>query len=129
MQAGKSRFRRTREQTLLRRKLKQQASRTEKKLWPHLRADRTGASFRKQYSVLKYFADYACVPLKLVIEVDGPAHDAERDSIRDHRIERKGFEVLRFSAQEIDQNLEGVISTIYDTVQLKLMEQRTKSET
>jgi very-short-patch-repair endonuclease len=72
----------------------------------------------------EYFADYACVPLKPVVEVDGPAHDTNRDSIRDHRIERKGYDVLRFSVQEIDENLDGVVSTIYDVVQLKLMAQQ-----
>jgi very-short-patch-repair endonuclease len=127
MQDEKPRFKRTREETLLRRKLKQLASKTEKKLWPHLRADRMGAPFRRQYSVSKYFADYACLPLKLVVEIDGPMHEAARDSIRDHRIERRGFDVIRFGVQEIDGNLDGVISTIYDAVQLKLMARRVKS--
>jgi very-short-patch-repair endonuclease len=59
-----------------------------------------GASFRRQYSVSKYFADYCCVPLKLVVEIDGIAHDAVADSIRDHRINERGFDVLRFTVQE-----------------------------
>ena len=117
----KSKFARTREQTLFARKLKKQASETEKKLWPHLRADKMGASFRRQYSVSKYFTDYACVPLKLVVEVDGPMHDTGRDSVRDDRIGTEGFDVLRFGVQEIEGNLQGVVETIYGAVQTKLM--------
>jgi very-short-patch-repair endonuclease len=74
-----------------------------------------------QYSVSKYFADCCCVPLKLVVEIDGIAHDAVADSIRDHRINERGFDVLRFTVQEIDSNLEGVVETIYREVQLRLM--------
>jgi very-short-patch-repair endonuclease len=123
---ARPRFRRTREETLFSRKLKQQASKTEKKLWPRLRSGQMGAPFRRQYSVSKYFTDYACVPLKFVVEVDGPMHDGAADSVRDYRIERRGFEVLRFGVQEIDENLEGVVSTIYDAVQLRLMERKVK---
>jgi very-short-patch-repair endonuclease len=87
-----------------------------------------GAPFRRQYSISKYFTDYACVPLKLIVEVDGPMHDAVRDSIRDDRVERRGFDVLRFSVQEIDGNLGGVVSTIYDAVQMKLMERQVRQD-
>jgi very-short-patch-repair endonuclease len=128
MTDSKSRFRHTREQTLLSRQLKQQASKTEKKLWPHLRSGKMGAPFRRQYSISKYFTDYSCVPLKLIVEVDGPMHDAVRDSIRDDRVERRGFDVLRFSVQEIDGNLGGVVSTIYDAVQMKLMERQVRQD-
>lgn len=126
--ATPKRFTRTREQTLFAKELRLLASRTEKKIWPHLRAAQVGAPFRRQYPLYKYFTDYACLPLRLVIEVDGPMHDAARDSIRDDRIETRGFDVIRFSAQEIDVNLDGVVSTIYDVVQLRLMERRVRLE-
>ena len=31
-----------------------------------------------------------------------------------------GFDILRFSVQDIDENLEGVVSTIHGEVQLRL---------
>ena len=86
-----------------------------------------GAAFRRQYSVDKYFADYCCVSLRLVIEIDGPAHDAKRDYARDARIGRRGFDVVRFSVQEIDENLAGVIDTIHGEVQLRLARRRALS--
>jgi very-short-patch-repair endonuclease len=47
--------------------------------------------------------------------------------VRDHRIGKRGFDVLRFGVQKIDANLDGVVSTICETVQLKLMAERVKS--
>jgi very-short-patch-repair endonuclease len=120
----RARFTRTREQTLISRKLKREASETEKKLWPRLVRDQMGAPFRRQYRKTAGHADYCCVPLNLMIEIDGPTHDAARDAIRDYRMAHDGFDVLRFSVQEIDRNLEGVVSTIYDAVQLRLMARR-----
>lgn len=56
------------------------------------------------------------MPLKLAVEVDGPTHSAERDSIRDSHLENLGVTILHFSHQEIDENLEGVVNTIHQTV-------------
>ncbi len=67
-----------------------------------------------------YIADFACVAAKLIIEVDGHTHSVERDSIRDHRMNQLGFDILRFSVQEMDENFEGVINTIHAAVQLRL---------
>ena len=111
---------RTPEQTAFARELRRKTSKTERRLWPHLRASQMGAPFRKQHPIDCYFADFCCVPLKLVVEVDGHTHSIERDSVRDHRLNKLGFDVLRFSVQEIDENLEGVVSTIYGEVQLRL---------
>jgi very-short-patch-repair endonuclease len=121
-----SRFSHTRKQTQHARKLRRNASKTERKLWPHLRDGQLGAPFRRQHRIAGKFADYSCVPLKLVVEVDGPLHDIARDSVRDHRMNRQGFDVMRFSVQEIDENLEGVVSTIYDAVQLRLLQQQVE---
>jgi very-short-patch-repair endonuclease len=85
-----------------------------------------GAPFRRQYRAERYYADYCCVPLRLVTEVDGPMHDMARDSIRDDRINTEGFDVIRFSVQELDENFEGVVSTIYDAVQMRLQAQKDK---
>jgi very-short-patch-repair endonuclease len=125
-ESKRNRFARTREQTLVSRKLKRESSQTEKKLWPRLTRSQMGAPFRRQYRAGGGYADYCCLPLKLMVEVDGPTHDAARDSIRDAHMAGDGFDVLRFSVQDIDSNLEGVVSTIYDAVQLRLMEQRHK---
>lgn len=81
-----------------------------------------GAPFRRQHVIGEDFVDYCCVTLGLVIEVDGPLHDLARDSMRDTRLAKRGYEVMRFSVQEMDENLTGVVDTIYGRVQMKLLE-------
>ncbi|HVY88008.1 MAG TPA: DUF559 domain-containing protein [Hyphomonadaceae bacterium] len=115
---------RSRSETIFAQKLRRGASKTERRLWPHLRNSQLGAAFRRQHVIDGVFVDYCCVPLKLVVEVDGPLHDAARDSIRDANLGELGFEVLRFSVQEIDENLDGVVSTIYGVVQMRLHARR-----
>lgn len=74
-----SRYVRTEETPERARDLREDASTTEPKLWPRLCKGRMGASFRKQHPIGPYFADYCCVSLKLVVEVDGPLHDRRSD--------------------------------------------------
>jgi very-short-patch-repair endonuclease len=107
---------RSRRQTIRARELRADVSKTEARLWPHLRNSQLGAPFRRQHPVGPFFPDYFSVPLKLAVEIDGPLHSAEKDSERDHWMQSRGITVLRFSVQEIDENLEGVVSTIRDRI-------------
>ena len=109
---------RSRRQTIRARTLRRNVSKTEHRLWPHLRGSQTGAAFRRQHPVGPYFPDYFCVPLQLAIEVDGPMHDTIKDSERDATLRELGVTMLRFSYQQVDENLEGVIATIRDQVWL-----------
>jgi len=108
---------RTKRQTLRARELRRDVSRTERRLWPHLRNSALGAPFRRQHPIGPFFPDYYCVPLKLAVEVDGPHHDAARDSERDAILATHGVTMLRFSHQEIDENFEGVINTIQQAIE------------
>lgn len=107
---------RTKRQTLRARELRRDVSRTERRLWPHLRNSALGAPFRRQHPVGPFYPDYFCVPLRLAVEVDGPHHDLARDSERDAVLAALGVTMLRFSHQEIDENLDGVINTIHQTI-------------
>jgi very-short-patch-repair endonuclease len=54
------------------RELRLADSRTEQAVWELLRAHRLGGlKFRRQHPIGPYFADFACVARKLVVEVDG----------------------------------------------------------
>jgi very-short-patch-repair endonuclease len=103
-------------QTRRARELRNDVSKTERRLWPHLARSACGAPFRRQHPVGPFYADYYCAPLRLVVEVDGPQHDAARDSERDAWMEARGIDVMRFSHQEIEENLLGVVATIRDRV-------------
>ncbi|MDP3737955.1 MAG: DUF559 domain-containing protein [Hyphomonadaceae bacterium] len=121
-----SRFSRTEDITERARDLREDVSATESKLWPRLCKGRMGASFRQQHPIGPYFADYCCVSLKLVVEVDGPLHDRRRDAARDRFMTARGYDVLRFSVQEMDTNFRGVLETIHDQVQVRLAEKKAR---
>jgi len=48
-----------------------------------------------------YVVDFLCLRHRLIVEADGPFHDAGRDAIRDAWLASQGFRVLRFSNHEI----------------------------
>ncbi|WP_456843490.1 endonuclease domain-containing protein [Bradyrhizobium sp. USDA 4486] len=86
-------------------------------LWSELQAGRlNGASFRRQFPIEHYVADFICHAAKLVIELDGGQHfsdEGERaDAHRSAAIEAKGFRVLRFSNLDVMTNRAGVLETI-----------------
>ena len=54
--------------------------------------------FRRQFPIEPYIADFACLELKLIIELDGGQH-ANRVNYDDQRslfFEQRGFKVMRF---------------------------------
>jgi very-short-patch-repair endonuclease len=99
------------------RQLRKTMTPQEVKLWVHLRSWRKrGFHFRRQSPRLGYIVDFVCMKHKLIIEVDGGQHnsdeDAARDRSRDRRLVRDGFNVLRFWNNEVDRNLDGVLTVI-----------------
>ena len=59
-----------------------------------------------------FIADFYCHPAALVVECDGPIHDPEADAERDDALSRRGFLTLRFSNQEVLQDIERVVERI-----------------
>ena len=97
-------------------------------LWKFvLRASYTGYIFRRQRPVLNYIADFMCLELKLIIEVDGYTHLSEeakvKDKIRQTILEQHGFKVIRFTDGEVLKNLGWVNDQIMQTI--KELENRT----
>jgi very-short-patch-repair endonuclease len=82
-------------------------------LWKELRRRILGAKFRRQVPIGSYIVDFACLPRKLLIEVDGGQHlESATDTERDRWLRSQGFRVLRFWNNEVFQNLQGVLETI-----------------
>jgi very-short-patch-repair endonuclease len=104
------------------RRLRKTMTRQEVKLWVHLRSWRErGFHFRRQSPRGRVIVDFICVRHRLIIEIDGGQHNfdehARRDALRDRRFERDGFQVLRFWNNEVDRNLEGVLTVIDSALQ------------
>jgi very-short-patch-repair endonuclease len=97
--------------------LRRTMTRAETLLWRYLKVNRIdGLSFRRQVPFKNYIADFACLSIKLIVELDGESHDfVERqksDQVRDAFFESQGFHVLRFTNEQVMSNLEGVVEAI-----------------
>ncbi len=71
-----------------------------------------GYTFRRQRPVLHYIADFMCIELMLIIEVDGQTHDWEetvtKDKVRQQELEQAGFTILRFTNMEVLSDIKNV---------------------
>ncbi|MGV3614377.1 MAG: endonuclease domain-containing protein [Fimbriimonas sp.] len=68
-------------------------------LWPYLQNRRfMGVKFRRQAPIGPFIADFLSYDPKLIIELDGGAHDAKElyDENRQAWLESQGYTVLRF---------------------------------
>ncbi|TCD06626.1 DUF559 domain-containing protein [Erythrobacteraceae bacterium CFH 75059] len=85
----------------------------EKRLWRHLSNGQLGGhKFRRQEVIGHRIADFACPVAKVVVEVDGDAHDADDDAVRDDRLEAFGYRVVHVSNADVMNNMEGVLERI-----------------
>jgi very-short-patch-repair endonuclease len=88
---------------------------TERRVWYRLRRRNiSGHKFRRQHPIGPYFADFACLSARLVVEIDGALHeDPERDRRKTDYLEGRGWRVLRVPASETDQGLDDVVASIW----------------
>jgi very-short-patch-repair endonuclease len=98
------------------RKLRREMSLPEVLLWRELRQRPGGFKFRKQHPAGPYSADFFCHAARLVIEVDGEAHERgdrpERDAQRDAWFAERRFKVMRIPAVEVLSDLDAVVRGI-----------------
>ena len=92
----------------------------EQNLWYHLSGNHLGLHFRRQHIIGCYIADFICVKRNLIIEIDGGYHSQEEQKIKDYLrtedLEKMGFEVMRFSNDEIFRNLPEVLDKIFNKI-------------
>jgi leucyl-tRNA synthetase len=83
-------------------------------LWQYLRNNKTGYKIRRQHAIDTYIADFICIPKGLIIEIDGGYHleTQEHDKLRTQALNELGFEVLRFTNEQVINDAESVVQTI-----------------
>jgi very-short-patch-repair endonuclease len=99
------------------RQLRRNQTDAENRLWRHLRNRRLlGLHFRRQHPIGRYFADFACLELRLIVEIDGGQHadplGQERDRTRTAALEERGYEVIRFWDNDVLRDTQAVLATI-----------------
>jgi len=91
----------------------------ERRLWHHIRDRQLGGwKFRRQHPVGSFIVDFICVEKKVVIEVDGGQHaeNEDADTRRSAYLKKMGYQVLRFWNNEVLQETEAVLTTIFDSL-------------
>jgi very-short-patch-repair endonuclease len=97
------------------RALRKDATDAETLLWYRLRNRQLlDLKFRRQRPIGNYIADFACIEIGLVIELDGGQHAEQSayDAKRENDMEALGFRTLRFWNNEVLTETEAVMERI-----------------
>ncbi|WP_374460744.1 leucine--tRNA ligase [Chryseobacterium taeanense] len=96
--------------------MRHEATEGEGTLWQMLRNRKLESKFRRQHLLKDYIVDFVSLENKLVIEVDGGYHSEEEqieyDNLRTQYLNSFGYDVLRFSNEEVLNNIENVVEEI-----------------
>ena len=87
----------------IRDELKKNPTEAEIIIWEYLKNKKTGHKIRRQHIVDNFIADFICLPKKLIIEIDGKIHkfQKEYDQMRTERLTELGFQIIRFTNDEV----------------------------
>ena len=98
------------------RQLRVKSTEAEMVLWKFIRSKQLGCKFRRQYIIDQYIVDFVCLEKQLIIEIDGKYHatgeQQELDRVRENRLISLGYKVIRFTNEEVTNNIEQVIESI-----------------
>jgi elongator complex protein 3 len=106
-------------------KLRHNQTLAEKRMWfDVLSNDKTGFRFLRQKPIDSFIADFYCSKLMLIIGVDGKIHEKQKeyDESRTYCLEDLGLKVIRYSNEEILQNLSAVKKDLDSQIQIRLNE-------
>ena len=95
--------------------LRKQPTRSEALLWQALRGRQLeGYRFRRQQPFGPFVVDFYCSSRRLVVEVDGPIHDSQReaDRTRQQLLESLGLRFLRLPAAMVEDDLPAALDAI-----------------
>jgi len=90
----------------------------ERRLWSRLRSEQLGVKFRRQHPLGSYVLDFACLDLKLGVEIEGSQHldQVPYDARRQRFLAAQGFRVLRFWTNEVLAQTDAVVMQIQDEI-------------
>lgn len=97
------------------RRLRRNQTLAEKVLWGLVRNRRLGGfRFLRQVTIDRYFADFVCEAAKVIVELDGAAHEGREDydERRTQTLELYGYVVLRVRNERVLTDPGGVADEI-----------------
>lgn len=85
-------------------------------IWEFLRHLPKPFHFRRQHIIGDFIVDFACLEKQLVIEIDGGYHSEPLqqydDMLRTETLNKMGFDVIRFSNEQVIENQQETIKEI-----------------
>ena len=97
-------------------KNKQFQTDAERLIWRHIQNNQLGVKFNRQYIIGDYIVDFVCLEKKLIIEIDGGYHSEyeqiQKDEHRTEKLEAMGFNVIRYTNEELFASIEDVLNKI-----------------
>ncbi|WP_233882234.1 class I tRNA ligase family protein, partial [Tenacibaculum piscium] len=88
-------------------------SKAEEVLWNELKNKKGASKFRKKYTIGTFLVDYVCLAKNIVVEFSGKEDEAARTTY----FANEGFHIVRFTNEEVLENVLGVVSKINNTIQ------------
>ena len=89
-------------------------------MWERLRQMPRPLRFRRQHVIGDYIVDFACLSKKLVVEVDGEYHHTGEqlalDNMRTAFLNRMGYNVIRFTNEQVINNTNDVVAQIEELI-------------
>jgi very-short-patch-repair endonuclease len=109
----------------LARELRKNQTEAKKLLWSRIRRKQIlNVQFKRQRPIGKYIVDFYGVEAKLVIELDGSQHyepDAMANDLeRTKMLESLGLKVIRFDNVQVFNELESVLTVIYEEMKVSV---------
>ena len=99
-------------------------SKSESVLWNKLKGKKGAIKFRKKYTIGSFLVDYVCLSKNIIVEFSGK----EDEKIRTAYFNEEGFNVLYVTNEEVEKNVEEVISKINDAIQFSTEIPKTTKE-
>ncbi|APG66030.1 leucine--tRNA ligase [Tenacibaculum todarodis] len=93
--------------------LRQNLSKAETTLWNEIKNKKGASKFRKKYTIGTFLVDYVCLAKNLIVEFSGKEDEAARTAF----FHKEGFNVIRFTNEEVLQNVVKVVSEINFAIQ------------
>ena len=87
-------------------------------LWEKLKLFPKPIHFRRQHIIGDFIVDFVYLEKHLVIEVDGEYHNTPKQSLND-QLRTEGFQVIRFTNEQVVTHIEDVTQQIYKSINNK----------
>jgi len=108
-------------QLSLARRLRNQSTKAEQIMWRVLRNRQlSGYKFYRQVPLGAYVVDFCCKSRQFIIEIDGGIHVGRetQDQEREKSLEKLGFQVIRFTNDQVNNDLNQVVEVIRSSLSM-----------